>query len=80
MTDQPVVKKCDAQLEVPSDPLVLQSALKNIYAALNTANKSGIYDLQESYKLRVDIEVIGQLIAQINKTAYGQVSNVAMHQ
>jgi hypothetical protein len=71
-SDNTQMFKKTVELTLPNDPKMLGICLANLYSGLNKANKSGVYDLSESYQLRNNLEVLSQLIMQINKNAYKQ--------
>lgn len=63
-------QKNDSQLELPKDPNVLVSCIKNLYTGLNKANKNGSFDIQEAHQLWVDLGILNNLVEQINKKVY----------
>ncbi len=60
----------DSQLELPKDPSVLTTCIKNIFAGLNKANKNGAFDIQEAHQLWTDLGILSNVVEQINKKVY----------
>jgi hypothetical protein len=67
---QNINSKNDSQLELPKDPNLLTSCIKNIFAGLNKANKNGAFDIQEAHQLWTDLGILSNVVEQINKKVY----------
>ena len=59
--------KKEINLELPSDPNILSTSIKNLYVGLNKAAKNGAYDLQESAQLHNDLSMLSVLVNQLIK-------------
>lgn len=60
----------DSQLELPKDPTVLTTCIKNLSIGLNKASKNGAFDMQEAHHLWNDLGILSNIVEQINKKVY----------
>ena len=61
----PLVIQRTASVELPKDPNVVTTAVKNVYIALNKANKAGVFDMNESFQIMNDFNLLTNIVGQL---------------
>ncbi|ATZ80480.1 hypothetical protein BMW23_0428 [Bodo saltans virus] len=54
-----------ANVDLPNDISVVTTAAKNLYIALNKANRGGVYELNESHQVFNDLNLISNIVLQL---------------
>jgi (p)ppGpp synthase/HD superfamily hydrolase len=72
MSSQKEENKKQLNFELPNDSNSLTKSIKNIFLALNKANRAGIFELQESSQIMNDINLLSTVVNQIVSLVYNQ--------
>jgi len=61
-----------SELQLPTDSTLMGTAVQNLFAGLNKANQKGVFELNEAYQLRHDLQLVIDVFSQVHRLGYTQ--------